>query len=103
MRLFEYPEAFNFENPDWGLLEYKHFVVPFLAHALGTLLAAFLVTKFGIGAIKKQALGMGFFFLLGGIAAGIMIKSPMWYNAIDFSMAYFPFAFIGWKLGGSKI
>ena len=79
-----------------------HFTVPFVAHAGGTLVGAFVAAL--IAASKKFMIAMiiGVLFLLGGIAAGIMVGSPMWYNAIDFVFAYIPMAWLGARLAGTR-
>ena len=82
------------------LFEPRHFVMPFLAHALGTLagaLAAYLIAashRMGI------ALGIGVVFLAGGIAASFMIPAPAWFIALDLIAAYIPMAWLGARLGG---
>ena len=55
------------------LLESKHFVFPFLAHALGTLAGA--LTAFLVAASYRSVLAyvVGVVFLAGGIAATFMI------------------------------
>ncbi len=81
------------------LLQPKHFIMPFLAHALGTLVGAFLAAKFAVQHKMVLALGLGLFFLAGGIAAIFMIPAPMWFNATDLIIAYLPMAYLGGKLG----
>ncbi|MEH6770700.1 hypothetical protein [Maribacter arcticus] len=80
------------------LFEPKHFIFPFLAHALGTLVGAFLATK--IAATRKQlmALLIGVFFLIGGTINISMLDGPMWFNALDLILAYIPMAYLGWML-----
>jgi hypothetical protein len=80
------------------LFEPKHFIMPFLAHALGTFVGAFIAAK--IAATRKMtfALVIGFLFLLGGIAAVFMLPSPMWFTAVDLVFAYLPMAYLGGKL-----
>ena len=78
-----------------------HFLVPFVAHAGGTLVGGLVAALIAASHKMKIALGIGVFFLLGGIAAGIYLGSPLWYNAIDFIFAYIPMAWIGAKLGGA--
>lgn len=75
-----------------------HFIIPFLAHALGTLLAAFLAIK--ISASKKMYFSyiVGIFFLIGGIMNSFMIPAPTWFIVVDLVLAYLPMAFIGYKL-----
>ena len=81
------------------LFEPKHFVFPFLAHALGTLAGAAVAAC--IAATRKFQLAMtiGVVFLAGGIGAVMMLPSPLWFNALDLVAAYIPMAWIGWKLG----
>ena len=88
-------------NAAMQMFEPKHWVVPFVAHAGGTLVGALIATLIAASHKMKIALAIGVLFLIGGIAAGIMISSPMWYNAIDFIFAYIPMAWIGAKLGGA--
>jgi len=81
------------------LLEAKHFVFPFLAHALGTLagaLAAFLVAG---SRSTVFAFAVGGFFLAGGIAAAFMIPAPAWFIGLDLVAAYIPMAWLGTVIG----
>lgn len=79
----------------------EQFIFPFLAHAIGTFVGALLATFIAASHKMMIALIIGVLFLIGGISAGIMIQSPMWYNVIDFLFAYIPFAWFGAKLGGA--
>ena len=83
------------------LLESKHFVFPFLAHALGTLAGALVAALLAASQKMKFALGIGVFFLLGGIVASFMIQEPIWLKALDIIAAYIPMAWIGGKLAGA--
>lgn len=81
------------------LFELKHFVFPFLAHALGTFsggLAAFL-----IAASHKAVIAyfVGAFFLAGGIAASFMIPAPIWFLMLDLVGAYLPMAWLSTRIG----
>lgn len=80
------------------LFQAKHFIFPFLAHALGTLVGAYLAAK--IAATKKITFAMiiGFFFLAGGIFSVTMLPSPSWFSILDIVVAYIPMAWIGGKL-----
>ncbi len=84
------------------LLEAKHYIMPFLAHALGTLVGAFFAAR--IAATRKSvfAMAIGIIFLLGGIAAARMIPAPNWFIATDLLVAYLPMAWLGWKLAGGQ-
>lgn len=84
------------------LFEAKHFLFPFLAHAVGALVGG-LVASF-IGGSKRMVLAsiVGGFFLLGGIAASFIIPAPAWFIASDLLVAYIPMAWLGWKLSGKN-
>lgn len=80
------------------LFEPKHFLMPFLAHALGTFFGALLVAKFAASHKMKLALGVGLLFLAGGIANAFMLPSPVWFTVVDLVGAYIPMAFIAGKI-----
>ncbi|WP_438479565.1 hypothetical protein [Oleiharenicola lentus] len=72
------------------LLEAKHFLFPFLAHALGTFVGA-LVAFLTAGSRKTVfAYVIGILFLCGGIAATTMMPAPKWFIAADLILAYLP-------------
>jgi hypothetical protein len=83
------------------LFEPKHFLFPFLAHAIGTLAGAYTAAKLAANHKMKFALVIGVLFLIGGIANVVMLPSPTWYSVIDIALAYLPFAYLGGKLGKS--
>lgn len=84
------------------LMEPKHFIMPFLAHALGTLVGAFTVAKVGVSHQLKLALVIGLVFLYGGITMVQALPSPLWFNLVDLIVAYIPMALLGWKLAQKK-
>ena len=85
------------------LMENKHFIFPFLAHALGTLCGAWFVGKFAATLPLKLALGVGFFFLLGGLTMIYQVGGPTWFKALDLLLAYLPAAWLGGTIGiGSR-
>jgi len=79
------------------LFEPKHFIMPFLAHALGTFAGAWLAAYMAASRKISMALIVGFLFLIGGIGAVRMIPAPMWYNIIDLVFAYIPMAYLAAK------
>ncbi|MDI1234384.1 MAG: hypothetical protein PSX81_08885 [bacterium] len=81
-----------------NLFEPKHFLMPFLAHALGTLVGAALAALIGATHKKKLVLGVGVYFLLGGTAAIFMLPSPIWFTVVDLIFAYIPMAYLGSKM-----
>lgn len=76
------------------LLEPKHYIFPFLAHALGTFVGAFVAYMMAAQYKKSLAIGIGVFFLLGGVASVLMLPSPIWYTVVDLLGAYIPFAYL---------
>lgn len=76
------------------LFEAKHFIFPFLAHACGTFVGAFLAYLIAGSHQLKFALAIGCFFLLGGLVNIIMLPSPLWFVFVDIIGAYIPMAWI---------
>ena len=76
-------------------LSSKHFIFPFLAHALGTLSGALLAGWIAASHKMKFSLAIGVLFLLGGIAVSFMLPAPGWFIATDIILAYIPMAWIG--------
>lgn len=84
------------------LLQTKHFITPWLAHALGTLAGALVAVKIAASNHLKLALFIGAFFLLGGIMMVVSLPStPIWFIIADLVGAYLPMAWLGHKLGKS--
>lgn len=81
------------------LFEPRHFVMPFLAHAVGTLAGA-LVAYLVAASYKAQfAYVIGAVFLCGGVAASFMIPAPTWFIALDLLVAYLPMAWLAVLMG----
>lgn len=80
------------------LMEPKHFLMPFLAHALGTLVGAFVTASIAAQNKMRYALGISAWFLIGGITSVCMLPSPLWFTIVDLVGAYLPFGFIGYLL-----
>ncbi len=81
------------------LFETRHFLSPFLAHALGTIAGA-LVAWLVAGSRKDVfALMIGLIFLVGGVAAAFMIPAPAWFIAADLVLAYLPMAWLAILMG----
>lgn len=81
-----------------GLLEPRHFIMPFLAHALGTLVGAMVGALIAIERRAFVAYAIGLLFLCGGVAACFMIPAPTWFMVLDLLAAYIPMAWIGLNL-----
>ncbi len=80
----------------------KHFVFPFLAHALGTLAGALVAAAVASSHKLRFALAIGVAFLVGGVANVLMLPSPAWFNVLDLIGAYIPMAWLGGKLATRK-
>ena len=80
-------------------------MVPFAAHALGTLLGAFVAAMIAVTprARLRVSLVVGCVFLIGGIDAVRMIPpAPLWFDVLDLGLAYIPMALLGWWLAVRK-
>lgn len=97
-------EASNMESlaASMHLFEAKHFLFPFVAHALGALVGGLIASIIAASKQMLLALLVGGFFLLGGITAAAMIPAPVWFEAMDILLAYIPMAWIGWRLSGRR-
>lgn len=83
------------------LLGFKHFMIPFAAHAIGSLIGAFIAARFSASKHFTLALIVGGFFLIGGISMVFILPNvPLWFCLLDIIMAYIPMAYLGWKLSG---
>ena len=84
------------------LMQPKHFISPFLAHALGTLFGAMFVAWVYKRNKMTNALIIGILFLFGGISMVLMVPSPLWFTITDLTLAYIPMAYFGGILGIQK-
>ncbi|MBD3723943.1 MAG: hypothetical protein IE891_03975 [Flavobacteriaceae bacterium] len=84
------------------LFEPKHFIFPFLAHAIGTLIGALIAYKIAVGNKLRTAMIVGVLFLIGGISNCFLLPAPFWFMAVDVLFAYIPMAYLGCKLSGYK-
>jgi hypothetical protein len=81
-----------------------NFLFPFLGHALGTLVGAFIASVIAGDNKLRIAFVIGFFFFLGGISMVILVPSPLWFSILDLVVAYIPMSYLGyWLYGKSNI
>lgn len=80
------------------LFEPKHFIMPFLAHALGTFIGALLTSLIAANNQLRLALSIGILFFIGGAMAVYMLPAPLWFNLVDLVFAYIPMAYLGSKI-----
>jgi len=81
------------------LFEPRHFIMPFLAHALGTLAGALAAYLIAASSRVLMAYLIGAVFLCGGVAASFMIPAPAWFMALDLLVAYLPMAWLSTRIG----
>ena len=84
------------------VLQPKNFIFPFLAHALGTLVGAFIVAKFAETNQFNLAMLVGIIFLIFGASMVAMVGGPLWFNVLDLVGAYLPMAWLGHRLAIGK-
>jgi hypothetical protein len=84
------------------LLTGKHFIFPFLAHAGGALVSGIVAAKLAANNGMRLALGLGVFWLLGGIMNLMNVPHPTWFAILDIAAAYIPMAWLGGKIGLGK-
>lgn len=80
------------------LMEPKHFLLPFLAHALGTLVGALITASIAANYKMRFAMAIGICFLVGGIWNIVVLPSPLWFTVVDLALAYIPMAYLGGKI-----
>ena len=76
------------------LFEAKHFLFPFLAHALGTLAGATVAVLLANRRRMRFALAIGTLFLAVGVVNIILLPAPLWFSVADLLLAYLPMAWI---------
>ena len=76
-----------------------HFLFPFLAHALGTLVGGTVAALTAASHKLTFALAIGVIFLGFGIVMVIMVGGPAWFIVLDLGAAYLPMAWIGGQIG----
>ena len=79
----------------------EQFIFPFIAHAGGTLVGAFVSALIAATHKFKIAMAVGVFYLIAGVIVAALLPAPLWYDAIDILFAYIPMAWIGAKLAGA--
>jgi hypothetical protein len=84
------------------LFQPRHFIFPFLAHALGTLVGAIIAGMIAATHKMKFALSIGLIFMIGGIINVVMLPSPLWFTIVDLAGAYIPMGWLGGKIVSGK-
>jgi hypothetical protein len=107
MNFIQAPAGVDFNIPETiaaniHLFEFKHFIFPFLAHALGTLSGAILAIILDKNNQMRSAFTVGVFFLIGGSINVYMIPAPLWFNISDLVFAYLPMSWLALQSPFSK-
>ena len=76
-------------------LNATYFIFPFLAHALGTFLGAFIAWNIASSHKMRIAMTIGGLFLLGGFAVNYLLPGPKWFTILDITLSYLPMAYFG--------
>ena len=106
--LFPPPEGVDSEDIvsiNTNLHRYSTFqlLMPLIAHAGGTLAGCMTASK--IASSHKLLIVMllaAVHFAGGYMMVSMLSNSPTWFNLLDLGLAYFPMAFLGYKLSGEK-
>lgn len=85
------------------LMQPKHFIMPFLAHALGTFSGALTANTIAARNTMRISLIISLFFMLGGLINVIMLPSPVWFTLLDLLGAYLPMGFVAHKIVKTKL
>ena len=93
-----FPPYENFEPMNAMNWDFKYFIFPFLAHSIGTLSGAFMVSKLAKKSSIILPLIIGLYFLSGGIYMVTILPAPTWFVSLDLILGYIPMSLIGWKL-----
>jgi len=83
-------------NAAMPLLEPKHFLMPFLAHAIGTFVAVYLATRFSKTKARRVPTIVAALFFIGA-SDSFQLHAPIWFSCTDLALAYFPTAFLAYK------
>ena len=93
-----FPPSENFEPMNAINWDLKYFIFPFLAHSIGTLSGAIIVSKLSKKSSIILPLVVGLYFLSGGIYMSAILPAPMWFILLDVILGYIPMALLGWKI-----
>ena len=81
-----------------NLLQPIHYLMPFLAHALGAFVGALIAGLIAASHKMIFALSIGLVFLVGGIWMVFLVPAPTWFIVVDLVLAYIPMAYLAGKM-----
>jgi hypothetical protein len=77
------------------LFQPEHFLFPFLAHALGSLVGSFLTACIATHFKLWGAMFISLMFLYGGCYMAYLLPAPNWFEVTDIALAYLPMGYLG--------
>lgn len=80
------------------LFEPRHFLFPFLAHAVGTFVGSAVAILLAPQRTPIAAYIVGGLFFLGACVAVALIPAPIWFSAVDLLFAYAPMVWLARRL-----
>ena len=78
---------------------WEQFIMPFLAHALGTFAGAYFAVRVARQRQLFKAMAISVIFLIGGILMVGMLPAPLWFEALDLTLAYLPMGWLAYRVG----
>lgn len=95
------PNDFESIKANMDLYELKHFIIPYVAHIMGSFVASFVAVK--ISNNKIISIIAGSIFVIGGAMVIYMIpETPIWFSILDL-VSYIPAAILGYMIGRKKM
>jgi len=96
MQLVGTPQGFDPNKMDtYSLLQAKHYLSPFVAHALPSLIGGAIAALIAATHKMTFALVVGGLHLLGGLIAAFLVPAPVWLIVLDLVVADLPMAWLG--------
>jgi len=100
---FPLPEGVNITTEEglkagMAYMKPEHFIAPFLAHAIGTLVATFLAALIVVHRRKNITRVISLLYMAGGAYMVAILPSPIWFNLLDLIVAYVPMGMLGYWL-----
>lgn len=96
MQMIPPPAGFNLNQVEsFRLLEAKHLLSPFVAHAVPSLVGAMVAALLAGSRPGRVGMAVGGLHLAGGIVAAFLVPAPWWFVVLDLSVAYLPMAYLG--------
>ena len=84
-------------------MQFRHFIFPFLAHALGTFASVWLWSSLNNQVRWQTVFLIAGFFFTGGALMVYTVNAPFWFELLDLMYAYFPWAILAYLTRWSKL